>query len=380
MKMAIKRNTPIFSLADQLFNKESVSKLSSALGSVYPAFKRQSFERRVLKQFPDLELKDRIHCLVDALGPQLPDNFEEAVAVLTEALPAPLDPAKTDDDFGEFIWGVPAEYVARHGCEEQHLGLSLTFLRESTMRFTSEGPIRPFLAAFPGETMTFVHQCSADNNYHVRRLASEGIRPYLPWAKRVVLPPETVIEVLDKLHADSTRYVTRSVANTLNDLSRDHPELVLQTVANWQSAARQHPDELNWMTRHSLRTLVKRDNTAALEHLGYPAKPAFSISKVSCDDTVKVGDQLTWRGNLKSGASQKLKVNLRIHYRKADGSLSPRVFAVTDVNVEKGDVLSIEKSVSFKPISTRTLYLGDHAVELVVNGVARGKKSFTVIE
>ncbi len=376
--MSIKAETS-FSLADQLFNADSVARLSKNLKAAHKGFKPKRFEKTVLEAFPVLELKARISCMVDALDDHLPASFNDSLAILEAALPEPLDPTLTDDDFGEFIWAVPSEYVAKHGCSEERLDRSLAFLRRATMSFTVESAIRPFLRDFPEETMSFVHDCASHDNYHVRRLASEGIRPYLPWALRVIIEPDRVVEVLSKLHADNTRYVTRSVANTMNDLSRDHPALVIDTLNGWRNEARQHEGELDWMTRHSLRTLVKTDNADALELLGYPAAPQFSLGKVSATEKVKVGESLKWRGTLTSKAAQKLKVALRVYFLKANGTHSTKVFAIKDVDLGKGEKFEIDKALSFKPITTRVLYAGTHHVELLVNGKARGKKSFQLV-
>jgi len=243
--MSIKRTKPLFSLADQLFNEGSVAKLSQGVKKAHRGFDAKGFNAEVLGRFPELELKQRIAAMVDALETHLPDDFGKAVELLLVALPESLNPNLTDDDFGEFIWGVPAEYVARHGVADDRLEISLPFLREATMRFTSENAIRPFLKTYPEETIAFVHDCASDEKYHVRRLASEGIRPLLPWAPKVVLPTETILGVLDRLHADTTRYVTRSVANNLNDLSKSDPDLVLARLDNWAGVQEQDEKELS---------------------------------------------------------------------------------------------------------------------------------------
>lgn len=377
--MSIRRTEPLFSLADQLFNKQTVATLSSRLDSVHRAFDRKKFERQVLRQFPALALKQRISCLVDVLEKHLPTDFDSAVTILVAALPEPLDPNKCDNDFGEFIWAVPGEYVARHGCTPDRLYKSLGFLREATMRFTSESTIRPFLNAYPKETLEFVHSCAGHNNYHVRRLASEGIRPYLPWAKKVIVPVQDVINILTTLHADKTRYVTRSVANTLNDLTRSNPDQVINTLQSWRNLEVQRTQELDWMTRHALRTLTKAGYPDALKLLGYPSQPKFGVSGISADASVQVGSSLRWQGKLESKENQKLKISLRVYFLKADGSQSTKVFAVKDLALKKGERLTIDKAISFKPISTRTLYPGLHHLELVVNGVARGKRSFQLV-
>ncbi|MGI9628063.1 MAG: DNA alkylation repair protein [Longimicrobiales bacterium] len=369
-----------FSLKDSLFNAETLSDLTRGLVRARPDFDASQFERRVLARFPDLELKQRIHWIVDVLGDFLPGDFEAACGVLLEALPEPLDAALTDGDFGKFIWVVPGEYVARHGCTPDHLATSLEALRQATMRFSSEAAIRPFLKAFPSETMDFVREWAVSDNYHVRRLASEGIRPFLPWAARVLLPPEEVVDVLSVLHADPTRYVTRSVSNTLNDLSRDHAGIVLEALERWRAEGRQHEEELEWMTRHALRTLIKRDHQKALAVLGYSPNPVVDVSNIKSTAEVVVGHAFEWRSTLISKADQRLKITLKIYFLKANGSQAPKVFAVKDVAVNAGENVEIVKRQPFKPITTRVLYPGGHRAELVVNGQVQATREFLLVE
>ena len=376
--MSIKAE-PSFSLKDQLFNERSVGELSGRLATADPGFRRSDFESDVLARFPALELKERINWIVTVLEGHLSAHFRDARKTLLRALPEPLDPTRTDDDFGSFIWVVPGEYVAKHGCTDDYLAESLAFLREATKRFSSEGAIRPFLDRFPDETMAFVHECSVDDNYHVRRLASEGIRPFLPWAMRVKLPAGAIIGVLDTLHADNTRYVTRSVANTLNDISKTDADAVLETLKRWREQACQQEAELRWMTRHALRTLLKDDNAAALNLLGYPTEPKFRVSGQRSSDVVRVGEDFVWACTLTSLARQKLKITLRIHFLKANGKHSAKVFAVKNGDFDKGDTIEINKRQSFKPITTRALYPGTHYAELVVNGVTRKKLAFELV-
>ena len=377
--MGIKADTTS-SLADQLFNAESVNELSTAVGRAYKPFKVTTFSRIVLREFPKLALKERINCLVQALTKYLPNDFERVVDILERALPAPLDPTRSDDDFGQFIWVVPGEYVAKHGCRKEYLQQSLAFLKAATMRFSSEAAVRPFLRDFPEQTMAFVHDCAMHDNYHVRRLASEGIRPYLPWALRVRIDVAQVIEVLTTLHADRTRYVTRSVANTLNDLSKDGPELVIRTLRDWRRRECQESNELAWMTGHALRTLINTGHAGALETLGYPTQPAFRLSGIRLAREGLVGGNLEWSASLRSERDQRLRIALRVYFLKANGSHIAKVFSVKNIGLQAGQSLQLRKRLSFRPITTRALYLGVHHVELLVNGVARGKRSFILMQ
>lgn len=376
--MSIKAETT-FSLKDQLFNEQTVRQLAQAINLAEPSFAVDDFVSRTLAQFPALELKERIHCLVTTLAEFLPADFLAAREVLLAALPPPLDPNLQDDDFGEFIWVVPGEYVARFGCRDEYLQASLAFLGEATQRFSSEFAVRPFLHAYPQQTLAHVHAWVDDAHYHVRRLASEGIRPFLPWGQRVVLPLQDIVEVLDRLHGDHTRFVTRSVANTLNDISRLDAAVAVDTVKGWQAAGRQRQAELQWMARHSLRTLVKDSDVQALTLLGYPADPVFSVSRVKMNRTVRVGEDFCWQGELTSRRKQKLRINLRLYFLKANGTHAVKVFAIKDLEMSRGEKISLIKKVAFKPQTTRVLYPGAHYAQLVVNGVTRPKRAFQLL-
>ena len=376
--MAIKADST-FSLADELLNKQTLSLLSKGIAAALPGFRRAKFEKEILSRFPELELKERIKWIVTTLESHLPGNLRRALTVLGTALPEPLDPTRTDDDFGQYIWIVPGEYAARHGCNERHLARSLAFLRESTQRFSAEGAIRPFLKAFPAQTMAFVRECATDANYHVRRLASEGTRPLLPWAARVSLAPKQIVKVLDLLHRDPTRYVTRSVANALNDLSKQDAALVLATLKRWRKAKKQQLPELEWMTRHALRTLLKADHLPALELLGYTRSPALQIAEFEATQSVSIGESFECSFRLHSGKKQKLLIALRIHFLKASGKHAPKVFALKDVELKKGEELAVAKKQLFKPITTRVLYPGLHKAEVVANGKLLATTEFELV-
>ncbi len=206
------------------------------------------------RKFPSLELKQRIVWIAESLEKHLPTHFPDAAKHILRCLPPPLDPNKTDDDFGDFIFAPLGEFVVRNGASLEYLDLSLATLKEITKRFSMEDAVRAFIREFPDETMQTLTGWVHDSNYHVRRLVSESTRPLLPWSGRIDLPPERTIALLNQLHADRTRYVTRSVANHLNDIAKNHPELVVQSLSDWHRQEKQHREELMWMTRHSLRT------------------------------------------------------------------------------------------------------------------------------
>ena len=367
-----------FSMKDRLFNARTVKLLATGLKRAQPQFRAAAYEKAVLAQFGKLELKACIECMADTLVDYLPGDYRKSVAVLKRALPVPLDPGLSDDDFGEFIWAVPSEFAARQGCTKKRLNTSLSLLRQTTQRFSAEFAIRPFLKSFPEETYTFLERCAEDRNYHVRRLASEGTRPNLPWGLGIDLSVDKTIAMLDRLYADPTRFVTRSVANSLNDVSKKDPQRVLTTLKGWAKTGQQNQEELDWITRHALRSLIKTDHAQALSLLGYPPKPRFTLTSVKCSKIVQIGDSLSWGASLTSLAAQKLKLVLRVYFLKSNGTHSPKVFALKDLSMEKGEMVQLHKKLTFKAMTTRALYLGEHRIELVVNGVAGGESSFVL--
>lgn len=223
-------------LKDQLFTREKVELIAGEIKHVDSAFQADEFVTMVVAQFPELELKARIAWIATCLERHLPRDFREAASALVRSLPAPAHPALSDGDFGDFIYAPYVEFVAQHGCTAEDLEFSLAMLREVTTRFSAEFAIRPFLDAFPDQVLTTLLAWTNDQHYHVRRLCSEGTRPRLPWARNLTLPYDVGIPILDRLFADTTRYVTRSVANHLNDVSKKNPELALDTLERWRNS------------------------------------------------------------------------------------------------------------------------------------------------
>ena len=374
-RMAIKAKSS-FSLKDDLFNATSLGKLADQMAAASKHFERNAFFDEAMSALPALELKARITMLANLLQDHLAGPYRTQLAILKRALPSPLDPTLRDDDFGEFIWAVPSEFVARHGCTKSRLTASLDFLHFATQRFSVENAIRPFLSQFPRASMAFVERCATDPNYHVRRLASEGIRPLLPWAPRAPLPTTFIVSVLDQLHADSTRYVTRSVANCLNDIAKSDADTVIATLERWHRMARQDRDELDWMTRHALRTLTRQYHPQALALLGYDNQIDVHLSNVLHSAAVALGDAFEWSGTLTARAAGAVLVTLAIHFPKANGAHSVKVFALAKADIAAGQNLDLAKRLPFKPLTTRTLYAGTHIAEVAVNGTVRNRVEF----
>jgi len=359
-----------FSLKDQLFNEVSVRKLSDEIHQVSSMFEKEAFYTEVLSAFPELALKERMYHIRDMLTKYLPQTYEEALSVILQALPEPLDTLKEDDDFGNFIYAPYGEFVVYHGCNVKYLNISLQALREITKRFSVEFAIRDFINDYPEETMDMLKACASSENYHERRLASEGSRPKLPWAKKLTIDYRNTVSILDKLYFDKTRYVTRSVANHLNDISKIDAALVLSTLKRWKASGKQEPKEMAYMISHALRTLVKEGNEDALELLGYKNLPKIILSELRLlQEEINVGEALHFEFQVEARESCKLMLDYIVHFKTKSGKASPKVHKIKKHSLKNKECITISKKHLFKAgITTRKLYAGEHKVELQING------------
>lgn len=371
-----------FSLKDELFNAETVGRLASWLEKAYPQLNKARFVSEVLDAFPNLELKQRIGHIATTMAAHLPDDFSAARDIVVTALPERLDPANTDDDFGEFIIAPLSHFVAEYGATEEHLEISLAALREITQRFSAEYAIRTFINAFPEQTLDFLLDCADDDNYHVRRLASEGTRPMLPWAGKLDVSHTNPLPILDALYADPTRFVTRSVANHLNDIAKIDPALVIETLTRWKKSGAQHAKEMDFIIEHGCRTLVKQGNAEALSLMGYGKRPNVTITDLETSTpTVAVGTAFEFSFTLTANAAQKLMVDYTMVFAGADGSPGgSKVFKLKRLDLKPGESIVIKKRHPMKLMTTRRLYEGDHTITLQLNGHERDQLTFDLVE
>lgn len=367
-----------FSLKDELYNPQKVEMIASEIKEVYSSFKATHFTKETLDKFPELELKERIYHIRDMLDKYLPNDYQEAVNILLLALPSELDTNKSDDDFGDFIYVPYSEYVTAYGCNEKYLDFSLQALRAITKRFSVEFAIRDFVNNYPIQTLAMLEECAKSENYHERRLASEGLRPKLPWAKKLTIVYHEGIKLLKLLYGDETRYVTRSVANHLNDITKIDAPLVLETLKRWRKSKKQEPKEMDFIIRHALRTLVKQGNEDALSMLGYSKNPPIKVKDVRLyTPSVKVGQSLAFEVEIVSHDDAMLMVDYIVHFQTKTGKLSPKVHKLKKLELIKGKSVTLKKKHPFKAnMSTRTLYAGEHWLEVKINGRIVYKDSF----
>jgi len=360
--------TERFSLKDHLFNPQTVGQLAAEFAAGVAGFDADQFTAQALAGFPERELMARMDWMADCLEGQLAAGFPAMAAQLQAALPPRLDPDKTDDDFGHFIHGVHGILIVRHGLEH-HRARAMELIHEATQRFTMEFYIRAFLNRWPNETLAQLAIWAGDDNYHVRRLVSEGTRPRLPWAQNVGLAPAQSFPLLDILHSDRARFVTRSVANHLNDLSKTFPDQVLERLSSWKSDGHQDPKELDWMTRHALRTLVKQGHAGAMAAMGYSTDAQIEAVLKLARDSLKLGEALAFEVRLCSAVDTPVLVDYRIGFARPSGKMAEKVFKLKTATLCAGKPLTLAKTHKLKAgASTFTLHAGAHRLTVQVNG------------
>lgn len=386
-------------LKDQIFNRGSIARIASDISRSSAAaghpFDARLFTDECVARFGEQELKARMAWITDRLRAHLPTRGGDdpaavaaSVGILIDALPPQLDPTLADDDFGDFIHQPFAQFVAENCRTAGLLDLGLDALHEITRRFSAEYAIRFFLDDFPGPTLARLEAWSRDPNYHVRRLCSEGTRPLLPWAPRLSIDPAAALPLLDTLAADPTRYVTRSVANHLNDIAKRDPDLVVSTLARWRDEAaggRVTPD-LAFITRHASRTLVKAGHTGALALLGYDADAHLALAEVAVPGLVALGGSLDFALTLEGcGSAVPVVVDYAIWPAdavvvKSTGLARGRkVFKLKQAVVPPDAPLRLTKRHPLRAsMTTRQATTGPHVIEFLVNGRPRGRAEFTI--
>lgn len=288
---------------------------------------------------------------------------------------------------------VCCEYIAIH--KQLSLNQGLQYLKQMTPFFSAEFAIRHCILHDPEQTLAVLNTWLTDENHHVRRLISEGTRPRLPWGVRLpvfIEQPELVLPLLLALRDDSEEYVRRSVANHLNDIAKDHPELVIDIAYEWlseQSLALLSPTQQSHRTkliRHACRTLFKQGNPRVMSLFGYHPENDLRCTLSSSDLKVPFGGTFEFTLLLeccalghKKTANNKLMIDYVMHFQKANGKQAPKVFKWLDRPFIKDVAETVNKRHSFKKISTRTYYPGCHTLEVMVNGVKKTEIAFELL-
>lgn len=367
-------------------NKRVIKDIATHVGSNWTDFPSRAFTAMATNGLDELELKQRVAHVAQALAAHLPEDFGHACRVLKGAL-APVGPTTSLSELGTnseglagwAIWPLTT-YVESYGQDD--IPTALDALHAMTQRSTAEFALRPLLVKDADTVMRTLQRWLDDESMHVRRLVSEGTRPRLPWGIRLhdsVADPSRGIKLLDRLFRDPELYVRHSVANHLNDISKDHPDIAIETAKRWLKK----DDSANTqrIVRHGLRTLIKAGHPGALALTGFDHDAPVSITFQNLPrKRYSEAQSLPLKATLKNDGDSKIRVSVdyAIHYLRANGTLSPKIFKWAKCSLEPGESLTLEKQHSLAAVTTRRHYAGEHRVDVRINGVAHGEQAFSL--
>jgi 3-methyladenine DNA glycosylase AlkC len=350
-------------LKESLFNMNTINQFADCICSAEPGFDRDAFLKQVFDQSWDgLELKERMHHVTLCLRDFLPPDYRSALAILQRAA-----------EFfkqGSFSALVFCDFVEINGLDDWEA--SLPALEQFTCLCSAEFAVRPFLTKDYPKMMAKMQIWAESENPHHRRLASEGSRPRLPWG--IAVPglksnPTPILTILETLKRDKTDMVRRSVANNLNDISKDHPKLVIRVLKAWKAEGIPAYEEI---ANRALRTLVKNGDPEALALVGFTHGGEFEIKDLTLNpQTPHIGGEVQISFTLQSTSQQeqKLVVDYVVYLLRANGTHTPKVFKLTKKVLSAGQIVKILKKHSFREVTTRRYYPGAHSIEIQVNGI-----------
>jgi 3-methyladenine DNA glycosylase AlkC len=355
-------------LKDILFPIEKVRYFAETLKKVWAPFNDAGFVETVCdKEWPARELKEKMRHTTLSLHKFLLEDYPQALEILLKIAP----------DVRGFEAIVLPDYIEVYGME--HWELSMEALGKITVCGSSEFGLRPYLNKNLKDAMEYMYRWSESDDFRVRRFSSEGCRPGLPWAMAVPAlkkDPSPILPILEKLKNDPEEFVRKSVANNLNDISKNQPKLVLDICERWFGQNK----NTDWIVKHACRTLLKEGNTRAMLLFGFANPEKMDVENLAVSDsTPKIGDSISFSFNLVLNTQNKQKVRIEyiVRYVKANGKTSPKVFQVKEVELEPG-IREIVKKHSFADVSTRKHYPGRHSIEVVVNGAKKGSISINL--
>ena len=354
----------------------AIQRISAVFAQLSDEFNAAEFEHGCLDGLQALELKERVQHIITVMHQHLGDDFEQVGALLLQ-VKNHWDYGDEDDALSGFAAWPVIDYVAVYG--QQHVGLSLQILAQLTPLFSAEYAIRHFIVQHYDVTVAQLLLWTGHENEHVRRLASEGSRPRLPWGIRLDIfcqDPQPLWPILDKLKNDPSLYVRRSVANSLNDIAKDNPDWVIACCKKWQQKATK---ETLWVIKHATRSLVKDGHPQVFSLLGYTDKPEIEVSDLNLDKQhIQLGEAITFSLELHSQSEhmQNVVVDYAVYHQKANGKTSRKVFKLKTIALAVGERLTLKKKQLFKAITTRKYYSGVHRIEILINGVAQTQADF----
>jgi 3-methyladenine DNA glycosylase AlkC len=354
-------------LLKNIFSKTFVERVANEVFSVHPTFNRTAFLTLVFDEnWGSLELKQRMRHLSTCLKKSLPPKFSDAVSILVKTAEKML---ARDGEGMTLEWMIFPDFVEAFGVDD--FENSMPALEILTRLASAEFAVRPFLLKYPTRIHDQMLVWSRHESSAVRRLASEGFRPRLPWGMGVPSlkkDPSPTLPILEILKNDTAETVRRSVANHLNDISKDHIDLALSLAERWKG---QNAD-LDWVVRHALRGLLKKGNPVALRLFGFESgQSSATVFDLKCSPNLCIGERLFFSFNIKntSDAAVNLRLEYAINYQTLSGKIARKVFKISELSLASTQVLSFEKSQRFQDFTTRKHFAGPHRIDILTNGI-----------
>lgn len=346
-------------LLKNYFNKELVNKLAEEICSLHNKFDKNKFVKNIFNNdWGNFELKERMRHIVICLHNGLIINYKDQIRILKLAAPK----------FNDFTAMIFPDFVEIYGLDNYEV--SIPALEFFTQHSSSEFAIRRFIIKYPDKTMKQMLKWSKHKNFHVRRLASEGSRSRLPWS--IALPefkkdPILILPILENLKNDESEYVRKSVANNLNDISKDNPEIVLKIVKKWIGKTK----NTDWILKHGCRTLLKKGDEKALSLFGIKNNVDVKVSNFLIEKPkIKIGDfnYFSFEIKLEEKEDRIIRIEYFIYFIKSNGKPARKIFKISESKFAHGATKTIRKKHNFKNLTTRKHYPGIHKIALVVNG------------
>jgi 3-methyladenine DNA glycosylase AlkC len=366
----------IMGLIKDIYSVAFYEKFSQAVAEVHPAFDKQKFIDTIYKgDFAQKEWKDRMKHTTVVFHQFMPENFAEAVALIDKIIEN-LKKNKFTDGNLAFIFF--ADYIEVYGLED--FETSTKAFVSITQFISCEFAVRPFILKYKEKMIAEMVKWSLHENHHVRRLASEGSRPRLPWAMAIPFlkkDPISILPILENLKNDSSEYVRRSVANNLNDIVKDNPQIVLEIANKWKGISK----ETDGIIKHGCRTLLKQGHPEILSHYGLESTNIELSNFEIKTPVVKIGDYLQFQFHLKNNnkAPKTVRLEYAVHYKKAKGHLAKKVFKISEKIYPPEELIKVERNQSFKIITTRVFHIGIHELSIIINGTESETLSFELV-
>jgi 3-methyladenine DNA glycosylase AlkC len=349
-----------------MFNKKFYGLLTDELSKADKNFNSEQFIKDVTQNLDELSLNQRMRNTSVVLRKHLPNDYKKALPIILKVAPK----------FRGYTALLFPDFVGQYGHE--HVSLSLNALKELTCYGSSEFAIREYLKRDLKGTLKVMTKWAKDKNPHVRRLASEGCRPRLPWSfsiPEIMNDPELTRPILETLKADKESYVKKSVANHLNDFSRTQTDWMLKLITGWNKGN----EHTAWIIKHASRTLIKKGHQGSLSVFDFEKNVKVELNELKIiKPKIKLGEALQFSFNLisRKNKPQKLVVDYAIQYAKKSGTKNRKVFKLKEIHLAPGNSRHIAKAQTFKDYSTRKHYTGTHVLEIMVNGKSYAKKEF----